>query len=59
MERSWVLANSELYHRLKVRNYPGVRVRLPLDPFFGVDFVDFFEVRGVKRKRHGELLVLS
>jgi glycogen debranching enzyme len=55
MERSWVLANGELCHRLKIRNYAGVRVHLPLDLFFDVDFVDVFEVRGVKRKRHGEL----
>jgi glycogen debranching enzyme len=55
MERSWVLANSELCQRLRIRNYAGTHVHFPLDFFFGVDFVDVFEVRGVKRKHHGEL----
>ena len=56
IERSWVLANSELCHRLMIHNYAGARVQFPLELFFGVDFVDVFEVRGVKRERHGELL---
>jgi glycogen debranching enzyme len=56
MLRSWVLANSELCHRLTIKNYAGAPVRFPLDLLFGVDFVDVFEVRGVKRKHRGEIL---
>jgi glycogen debranching enzyme len=56
IERSWVLIETALYHRLVVRNYAGSPVELPVEMSLGADFADVFEVRGVKRKKRGELL---
>ncbi|MGH7906036.1 MAG: amylo-alpha-1,6-glucosidase, partial [Candidatus Binataceae bacterium] len=53
LERGWVLINAGLFHRVRVRNYAREAVRFTLDFSFAVDFADLFEVRGVKRKRHG------
>ena len=55
MEAGWVLRGAALLYRLKVRNYARSQVEMPLDFLLGVDFGDIFEVRGVKRKRHGEI----
>lgn len=55
IEAGWVLCKATLLHRLMVRNYAGSRVRIPLEFFLGADFRDIFEVRGVKRKRHGDV----
>ena len=54
LERSWVLVDAALYHRITARNYTRERVRFPLDLSFGSDFADLFEVRGVKRKHKGK-----
>ena len=54
IERSWVLADATLVHRLRVRNYAGIALRIPLEFFIGADFADIFEVRGVERKHHGK-----
>jgi glycogen debranching enzyme len=54
IERSWVLADSAMFHRLRVRNYARSPLQLPLEFAFAVDFADLFEVRGVKRKRRGD-----
>jgi glycogen debranching enzyme len=54
--RDWVLTEGTLFHQIVVRNYLVSPVELPLDFLFAVDFVDVFEVRGVKRVRHGEIL---
>jgi glycogen debranching enzyme len=54
IERRWVLNDATLFHRSVVRNFAGVALAVPLQFGFGVDFADMFEVRGVKRKRHGE-----
>ena len=56
MERSWVLADATLVHRLRVRNYAEMPLEIPLEFFLEVDFADIFEVRGVERKRHGKSL---
>jgi len=56
LERSWALGQATLFHRMVVRNYTQAPVNLDLDFRFGVDFIDLFEVRGVKRERHGEAL---
>lgn len=55
LERSWVLGDHELRQRVMIRNFGGMLVHLPLEFFFGVDFVDIFEVRGIRRDRRGEL----
>lgn len=54
--RDWVLTEGTLFHQIVVRNYLVSPVELPLDFLFAVDFVDVFEVRGIKRERHGEIL---
>jgi glycogen debranching enzyme len=54
LERSWVLIDAALYHRITARNYTRERVHFPLDLSFGSDFADLFEVRGVKRKHKGK-----
>ncbi len=41
------------YEAIRVENFSPCRIHLPLTFHFGVDFVDIFEVRGVKRKRKG------
>jgi glycogen debranching enzyme len=56
MERSWVLTDATLVHRLRVRNYAGTPLQIPLEFFLGADFADIFEVRGVERKHHGRTL---
>jgi glycogen debranching enzyme len=56
MERSWVLADATLVHRLRVRNYAETSLEIPLEFFLGADFADIFEVRGVERKRRGKTL---
>ena len=55
-QRSWVLEQATLFHRLMVRNFTQAPAALELELRFGVDFADLFEVRGVKRPRHGEML---
>ncbi len=57
MERSWVLVDATLLHRLRIRNYAGIPLQLPLEFFMGADFADIFEVRGVERKQHGRTLI--
>ena len=54
IERSWVIVNAALYHRLVVSNYSHAPAKLPFDLVFGVDFADLFEVRGVQRSRRGQ-----
>ena len=56
IERSWVVTKANLCHRLRVRNYAGGALEIPLEFLMGVDFADIFEVRGVKRSRLGKLL---
>ncbi len=41
------------YEAIRVENFSPCRIHLPLTFHFGADFVDIFEVRGVKRKRRG------
>ena len=54
IERNWVIVDGAIYHHVIVRNFCHLQVEIPLDFLFAVDFADLFEVRGVKRKRHGE-----
>jgi glycogen debranching enzyme len=55
LERSWILNDFELLQRVKLRNFAGVAVHLPVEFFFGVDFVDVFEVRGLRRHNRGQI----
>jgi glycogen debranching enzyme len=54
IERSWVIVNAAVYHRLVISNYSHAPAKLPFELKFGVDFADLFEVRGVKRTRRGQ-----
>ena len=56
LQRSWTLGPATLFHRMVVRNYTQSPVALELEFRFGVDFADLFEVRGIKRLRHGATL---
>jgi glycogen debranching enzyme len=55
IERSWALDHSALVHRLLIRNFTREPIKLDCDFLFDVDFADLFEVRGVARKRHGQM----
>jgi glycogen debranching enzyme len=56
IERGWVLRGPALYHRVTLRNYVRTPIDIEIDFFYGVDFADVFEVRGIRRERRGEML---
>ena len=56
IERGWVLRGPALYHRVTLRNYVRTPIDIELDFFYGVDFADVFEVRGIRRAQRGEML---
>ena len=56
VDRGWVLNSAALYHQLTLRNYFGRAVEIEIDFFYGADFADVFEVRGLRRKRRGQML---
>jgi len=56
IERGWVLRGPALYHRVTLRNYVRAPIDIEIDFFYGVDFADVFEVRGIRRERRGEML---
>jgi glycogen debranching enzyme len=56
VNRGWVLDGASLYHRLTLHNYVDAAVEIEIDFYYGVDFSDLFEVRGLRRKRRGEML---
>jgi glycogen debranching enzyme len=59
IERGWVLRGPALYHRVTLRNYVRTPIDIEIDFFYGVDFADVFEVRGIRRERRGEMLAPS
>ena len=56
LARSKLLLGDTCYEQLRITNYAPTHVRLPVQIHFAADFVDVFEVRGVKRTRQGERL---
>ncbi len=56
IERGWVLRESALFHRVMLRNYVRTPIDIEIDFFYGVDFADVFEVRGIRREQRGEML---
>ncbi len=50
------LWNGVCYERLRVRNFSMQQVPLTLSLVFDADYVDIFEVRGIKRDARGETL---
>jgi glycogen debranching enzyme len=55
-ERNWVLSDPTITQRVAVRSFAQRPVKLPVEFFFGADFADLFEVRGVPRGARGEVL---
>src|SRR5262245_19296653 len=54
--RSQFLWKGTLYQRFRVSAYSSTPVDLALEIHFDADFVDIFEVRGVRRERRGNRL---
>jgi len=45
-----------LYERIRVKNYNSFPVEVTLQFVIGADFFDIFEVRGLRRRRRGQIL---
>ena len=56
VDRGWVLDGAMLYHQLTLRNFVDMPLKIEVEFFFGVDFEDMFEVRGIPRDRRGQML---
>ena len=54
--RSCFLFNGVFYERMRLRNFSMRPVALTLSTVFEADYVDIFEVRGVKRAARGDML---
>jgi glycogen debranching enzyme len=54
--RCCFLFGGTCYERLQLRNYSLEPVEIAFEVHFEADFVDIFEVRGVRRARRGDLL---
>jgi len=54
--RTIFLWDGRYFERMKISNFGDETVKLSLDMEFSADFMDIFEVRGIKRKRSGKLL---
>ena len=54
--RAFVVDEGGCWQQLGIRSYALEPVALSLELAFGADFADIFEVRGLRRKRRGELL---
>jgi glycogen debranching enzyme len=54
--RALCLWNGACHERLRVHNYTGTDIALPLVLEFDADFADIFEVRGIPRERRGRRL---
>ena len=54
--RSKVLWDGVCYERITVRTFGLASTRLQLVVTFGADFADIFEVRGMRRREHGQRL---
>ena len=59
VNRGWVLNGAALYHHLTLRNYHRAAVEIEIEFRYDVDFADLFEVRGLRRKRRGQMLTPS
>ena len=56
IERQRLLWQERMHERIAIASFATTRLILPLELEVGVDFVDMFEVRGMKRQRRGRLL---
>ncbi len=55
IQRSWVLSNARLFQKIALRNFAESTVKIEMNFALGADFRDMFEVRGLARKKRGEL----
>ncbi|RTL62354.1 MAG: amylo-alpha-1,6-glucosidase [Hyphomicrobiales bacterium] len=55
VQRTIYLADGSLRERIAVTNHGADHVRFSLSMVFAADFADLFEVRGIKRKRRGQI----
>jgi glycogen debranching enzyme len=55
IQRTWVLSDARLFQRIAIRNFATSTVKIELDFAIGADFRDMFEVRGLTRKKRGEI----
>ncbi len=55
IQRSWVLNSPRLYQRIAIQNFAPSTVKIELNFSLGADFRDMFEVRGLARKKRGEM----
>jgi len=53
IRRSRFLWQSVCHERVSIRNFDTVEHRFTMEIRFGADFADLFEVRGMRRDRHG------
>jgi glycogen debranching enzyme len=53
IRRSRFLWQSVCHERVSIRNFDTVEHRFAIEIRFGADFADLFEVRGMRRERHG------
>jgi glycogen debranching enzyme len=51
--RARFLADGRCHERIRMVNYSGRRIALPLTFAYAADFADIFEVRGTRRSRRG------
>lgn len=54
--RSKFICENACYERLRFSNYGLVPVEVTFSYLVGADFADMFEIRGVRRERHGQRL---
>jgi glycogen debranching enzyme len=55
LQRSWVLSGARLFQRIAIQNFAASTVKIELAFALGADFRDMFEVRGITRKKRGEV----
>ncbi|HXN85921.1 MAG TPA: glycogen debranching N-terminal domain-containing protein, partial [Candidatus Binataceae bacterium] len=55
LQRTWVLCGQQLFQQILIRNFASSTVKIALDFAIGADFKDTFEVRGITRKKHGDI----
>ncbi|HEV2171761.1 MAG TPA: glycogen debranching N-terminal domain-containing protein [Candidatus Binatus sp.] len=56
VDRGWVLDGASLHHHVTLRNFVGTPLNIEIEFFYGVDFSDVFEVRGIPREHRGQML---
>jgi glycogen debranching enzyme len=56
IRRSKFLADATCFERIAIRSYADQPVRVRLELAYAADFADLFEVRGMRRRRHGRAL---